>query len=77
MSTARRVGRPSVFAGKMAGGDRVQGVLTPAGSKAFEAARGRLARMTAREPEQVSDADTIEYLARGEIATRKHLEGTL
>lgn len=71
-------GRRAIFPGKMAAGaDRVQGVLSPIGSKAFEQARARLAKLTAREPEQVSDADTIEYLARGETATRRFLEGTL
>ena len=71
-------GRRAIFPGKSSpGADRVQGVLSPVGSKAFEQARARLAAMTQREPEQVSDADTIEYLARGENATRKLLEGTL
>ena len=68
------VGRESLFRGK-AGGDRVQGNLTPVGSRRFEAARARLARMAGREPEKVSDADTIEFLARGEEESRKVLAG--
>jgi hypothetical protein len=47
--------------------------LTPAGSIRFEQARLRLAKLATREPEQVNDADVVEYLARGETATRTYL----
>jgi cobalamin biosynthesis protein CobD/CbiB len=65
-------GRESLFRGK-AGGDRVQGVITPIGSRRFEAARARLGRMVGRDAERVSDADVIEFLARGEEESRKVL----
>jgi len=65
-------GRESLFRGKR-GGDRVQGVLTPVGSRRFEAARARLGRLAGKESERVSDADVIEFLARGEEETRKIL----
>lgn len=61
-------GRASLFRDKK-GGDRVQGVITPLGSSRFEAARKRLGDLAGRDPEHVSDADVIEYLARGESAT--------
>lgn len=64
----------SIFRGKR-GGDRLQGVITPIGSKRFEEARRKLAKLAAREPEEVSDADTIEFLARGEANTRDYLAG--
>lgn len=69
---ARR-GRASIFRGKLKAGTRVQGILSPAGAESFEAARVRLARLAAREVTAVSDADVIEYLARGERATRAAL----
>jgi hypothetical protein len=56
-----------------AGGDRVQGIITPVGSTRFEHARRRLGKLAEREVERVSDADVIEYLARGETETRKVL----
>lgn len=65
-------GRESLFRGKK-GGDRVQGVLTPAGSRRFEQARARLGRMIGKDAEKVSDADVIEFLARGDEETRKVL----
>lgn len=66
-------GRPSIFRDK-AGGDRVQGVITKVGSQRFEAARARLARLDNREVEQTSDADVIEYLARGDEDTRLYIQ---
>lgn len=65
-------GRPSVFRNKQ-GGARVGGVITAHGSIKFEAARKRLAKLDGREVEHTSDADVIEYLSRGDEATRKHL----
>lgn len=58
-----------MFRGKR-GGMRVQGVLTPFGGQAFEKARKKLARLVKRTPDKVSDADVIEYLARGEFETK-------
>lgn len=66
------MGRASIFRDKK-GGSRVQGVMTPIGSRAFEQARQRLGKLASVEKEKVSDADTIEYLARGETATKKYL----
>jgi hypothetical protein len=68
MSNARAQGNVSIFKDK-AGGDRVQGNITPVGSRRFEQARARLGKLAGREKEQVSDADVIEYLARGERDT--------
>lgn len=65
-------GRPSIF-GSKAGGDRVQGNITKTGSRRFEVERSRLARLVAWETEKVSDADVIEFMARGETATREFL----
>jgi len=65
-------GRPCIFRDK-AGGTKKQGVITPAGTIRFEAARRRLAKLAGREVEQISDADTIEYLARGETETKAYI----
>lgn len=66
--------RTSIFGSKRKS-DRVQGILTPVGTRRFEHARQRLARLAGRETELVSDGDVIEYLARGEVETRKILGG--
>ena len=65
-------GRDSIFRDK-AGGDRYQGIVTKTGAQRFEAARSRLAKLANRDPERVSDADTIEYLARGDAETVVYL----
>lgn len=65
-------GRPSIFKGKEHG-DRVQGYISQAGSKQFELARRRLGVLAQWDVKNVSDADTIEYLARGDEETRKYL----
>lgn len=67
------VGRRSVFRNKEGGG-RVQGEITQDGLIAFGDARIRLAELVGREPDKISDADVIEYLARGDAATRKYLK---
>lgn len=69
-----RMGRDSIFREKD-GGDRYQGIVTKAGAQAFERARARLAKLADRKVDHVSDADVIEYLARGEANTRDYLEG--
>lgn len=66
-------GRQSIFRGKDKLHGRLQGILTPLGMARFEAARVRLARLTGRKAKDVSDGDTIEYLARGEDETRVYL----
>lgn len=44
--------------------------ITADGSIRFEQARKRLAQLAAREVEQVSDQDVIEFLSRGEANAR-------
>jgi hypothetical protein len=68
------MGRPKIFTSNNGARTRVQGGLTPVGTSRFEGARKRLAKLVGRDPEFVSDADVIEYLARGESATRLYLE---
>lgn len=66
-----KMGRPVIFRDKK--GDRVQGKISATGSRGFEAARRRLAKLAGFDPAKVGDADTIEYLARGEKATIEYL----
>lgn len=69
-------GREAVFRGKVEG-YRVQGVLTKKGGQAFEAERKKLAafysEVTGKVLETVSDADVIEFMARGKMETRDEL----
>ena len=74
MPGKRKFGRKSIFRDKEGGG-RVQGDLTLVGLLCFERARVRLARIAVRKVPQVSDADVIEYLARGEQKTRDYVTG--
>lgn len=55
------VGRKAIYRGKK---HRYQGLVTKYGHKAFEAARAALAALHQRKPEEVSDGDTMEFLAR-------------
>lgn len=71
-------GRTSLFPGKVNDTDhRVQAFLTKVGRQRFELARAHVADLARqflrRPPENISDADTIEYLTRGEADTIKHL----
>ena len=59
-----KTGRASLFRGKK-GGARVQGVITRDGARAFERRRRDLATLVRRKAADISDADVIEYLARG------------
>lgn len=59
-----RRGRRGIFTGKRVA--RLQGVITAPGSRRFEAARKRLAKAAGVPAAKVSDADTVEYLARVE-----------
>lgn len=72
-------GRLSIFTGKVNDSrHRVQAWLTEIGRQQFEAARARLSKLAlahlGRAPKAVSDADTIEYLSRGEEQTIKYLK---
>ena len=69
---AKRIGRRAIF--DLPKSKRYQGVISKPGSVKFEAARKRLSKLAAW-PGSVSDADVIEYLARGEEATAKYLDG--
>jgi len=74
--------RPTIFGSKGIKTYRVQGDLTRVGGIAFEAQRAALGRFFAGVtgeafPRAPSDADVIEYLARGEAATREYLEKRL
>jgi len=69
-------GRQSVFRGK-GDGLRVQGMLTREGGRLFEVARAQLQKLVEkafkRPAVAISDADTIEFLAMGELETWKYL----
>lgn len=58
--------------------NRLQAILTNAGMRAFDAARKRLgalyAEIMGRPSVVLSDADTIEYLARGDDGSRQYLQ---
>lgn len=64
----QKMGRPTIFPGAKC--MRVQALITKVGKQKFEAGRRRLAVMAKLKPDQVSDAAVVEYLARGEDATR-------
>lgn len=55
-------------------GRKVQGILSLTGTSAFERARVQLAKVAGWEGRTVSDADTIEFLARGEENVRRYLK---
>lgn len=63
---------PSVFKPKNPKHHITVGGMTNAGARAFEQARRRLQKLS--KVSRVSDADVVEYLARGEEETRKVLE---
>jgi hypothetical protein len=66
------MGRRAIFRGKEHG-RRVQAIITKAGGKAFEERRKELAKLAGWKVADVSDADTVEYMARGPAATRAYL----
>ncbi len=73
------MGRWSIFRDKVKDTEhRVQGILSRPGRKSFEQQRTALGALykavMEREPVTVSDADTIEFLARGELETRRYLK---
>lgn len=63
-----QVGRASFFRGKIKKAKyRVQGLLTPRGRVCFEKQRKEMCRLTRfKDP---SDADVIEFMARGKSET--------
>jgi hypothetical protein len=72
------MGRWSIFRPKINDADhRYQGWLTDFGRMRFEQAREELSRLFwsvfGRDAVSTSDADTIEYLARGRSDTLKYL----
>lgn len=71
---APTTGRDSLFRDKR---HRVQGFLTDDGHTAFEAARSGLAdlamKITGTRPAAVSDADVLEYCARGYASAAAYL----
>ncbi len=67
------MGRHAIFRGKQA---RVQAIITKTGKLWFEQARAKLARIAELKPADISDADTVEFLARGEVNTRLYMRGT-
>jgi len=71
------MGRASIFRGKE-DGVRVQGIITAIGGDKFEQHRDKLRalykRIMGQEPTTVSDADVIEYLARGAVETLHYLQ---
>jgi hypothetical protein len=67
------MGRRSIFRGKE-GGVRVQAIITKIGGQKFERARKRLAELAGWASKDVSDADTVEFLARGEAETMAYIE---
>lgn len=72
------MGRWSIFRGKVKDKKhRKQGLLTSVGLHYFEAGRKALRTIyrdiMGREPVTVSDADVIEFNARGEHETRRYL----
>ena len=68
------MGRPCIFRGKRRGHneDVVWGLLTQAGMRDFQRHRRRLARLSGLAVP--SDADVIEWLVRGEVASARYLE---
>lgn len=67
-----RDGRPTIFRSL---GDKVryQGIVSEHGSMLFEKARARLATLVKAQPQAVSDGAVMEYLARGDRASRAYL----
>lgn len=67
--SGRSRGNQSIYPGKTT---RVQGVLTKTGARAFERTRKELAQLVGVKSGEVSDGDTIEYLARVHADDAQH-----
>lgn len=65
------MGQATIYKPK-GGGRRYQGIVTRAGSRAFEAARAELKKLAAW-PRRPSDGDTMEYMAL--VLARKERRG--
>lgn len=68
-----RTGRPSIFTPKDGNQSYRILSLTKVGQRLFEQARAKLKRL-AQWGGSVSDADTVEFLVRGEDGTKKFLD---
>jgi hypothetical protein len=71
-----KMGRRTIFGesrGPKNAKNTIQGVITNTGATQFERARGRLATLVGWAIENVSDADTIEYLSRGHKASAEYI----
>lgn len=68
-------GRPSIFRGK----DKqrpIRAYLNPEGRRAFDAAREALAKVVGWEPAEVSEGDTVQWMAIGRPGMVKEADGT-
>lgn len=66
-------GRRSVFRHKV-GGRRLQGLVTKHAVERFETHRRALAIVADRDVEDLTDADVLEFLIRGDDDTRAYLQ---
>ncbi len=64
--------RLAIFQRKV-GGLKVNVYVSRLGAEGFEAARARLATLAKWPVESVGNADVVEFLSRGEKATKAHL----
>lgn len=69
---AKIMGRPTIFVGRKT--KHVHGRITEPGDVKFEEARARLAKLVGLPVGKVSDGNTVEFLSRGEKATRAYLK---
>lgn len=75
MATEKKIShRPSIFKNKKV---RVQGMISTMGSTCFEERRKQLAKLTGWDAKKISDADVIEFLARGDVSTKLYLKGEI
>jgi hypothetical protein len=70
-----RDGRPTIFRSP---GEKVryQGLVSAVGAQLFEKARARVALLVKTNTDAVSDGAVMEYLARGDRASRAYLKST-
>jgi hypothetical protein len=74
MRTSNLRGPQPIFRDKR-NGYRVQGMLTAKGGEYFEEAREALSKLAGKQKSKTSDADVIEYLARGVENTLDYIHG--
>ena len=70
------MGRPSLF-GKKDPAARYQGLMTRYGAQLFERVRRSIAKLIGIGPENVSDGDVFEYLARCSDTGRASVDESL